>query len=70
MGTREVSLSELALCLGDFGRRLVGRQQVEFASWGLFLGSPTEKLPTKNVVNLFIVGSKSLERLGELVYSW
>ena len=29
MGTREVSLSELALCLGDFGRRLVPRQFVD-----------------------------------------
>ena len=55
MGTREVSLSELALCIGDFGRRWVQRQVVDSPA-GVVFGITNEKLPT--------------EKRGELVYSW
>lgn len=36
MGTREVSLSQLALCIGDLGRRLVQRQFVDSQPGGCF----------------------------------
>ena len=69
MGTREVSLSELAFCLGDFGRRWVQRQVVDSPA-GVVFGITNEKLPTEKRGELGLVGSKSLEKIGELVYSW
>jgi len=67
MGTREVSLSQLALCLGDFGRRLVQRQFVDSPA-GVVFGITNEKSPTEKRGGLGLVGSKSpTKNLGNLV---
>lgn len=66
MGTREVSLSQLALCIGDPGRRL-GTAFVD-SPWVVL--DHQLKIANEKLGELGLVGSKSLERLGELVYSW